>query len=229
MAARISNTISIFNKYINRTDNYLQASVVPTNGTRLGLTIQNVKDWDNQAQQWIALYILYSDPLTRTRDINKQVKKFIKDFKKFAQPLLDVIASSPNATVTDGTAFNVVLIRKTPTHVHPVITAICNALYKMLGGCKIKFKCRSITDAKRASLAEGANGVEIAYVIGDKNTKAPDADAIDKRVTYSKATFILSLGTVNSGGVLYIYFRWTNTTHPETAGPWSELQIIPII
>ena len=57
MAARISNTISIFNKYINRTDNYLQASVVPTNGTRLGLTIQNVKDWDNQAQQWIALYI----------------------------------------------------------------------------------------------------------------------------------------------------------------------------
>ncbi len=121
------------------------------------------------------------------------------------------------------------LVSKTPTQIHPQIVEKCNALFTLLGGSKIRFKCRSTTDAKRASLAAGTDAVEIVYLIGDANTKAPSADEIGNGKLFSKAAFILSLGTASVGKVLYIYFRWTNIKHQEVPSQWSELQIIPFV
>ena len=189
----------------------------------------NVVKWHTYAEDGAALYVKYKDPLQTGPNIKKKVRKIMKDFRAFAQPQLHIIAASGNATTDDASVFKIVLVRKTPTRVHPVIAFICYALASLLGGAKIKFKCRTISDGKGAKLAEGADTVEVAYIIGDKDTKVPSADEIEARKTFSKATFILSLGTLNSGKILYIYFRWTNSKHPDTASPWSDLQIIQIV
>jgi len=229
MATRVPLTIAAFFTYLETTDGYLQEVIIPPTGERLGMDPAKVVIWHTFAVDGAALYITYKDPLLTGPNIKKKVRKIMKDFRAFAQPQLNIIAASDNATTDDATVFNVVLVRKTPTRVHPVITAICYALASLLGGAKLKFKCRTISDGKTSKLAEGADTVEVAYIIGDKDTKAPSADEIDTRKTFSKATFVLSLGTVNSGKILYIYFRWTNSKHPETASPWSDLQIIQIV
>lgn len=227
--SRIPRKIRDFDGYIRRTNNYFAVVILPSNGTRLGLIPTNVTDWDSKNTAWGELFGKWSDPLTKTTDINRQVKTFMKNFRTFAQPLLNIIAASPNAIDTDATTFNVVLVRKKPSHPTNAIQALCNAVSKQIGGSRVEFKCRTYTDSKRASLAEGSDGVEIAYIIGDKDTPVPDADSCPLNDLFTKATFTLSNGTINIGKILYIYFRWTNTKHPNLAGPWSDLEIIQIV
>jgi len=217
------------NDYIINTIKYLQEVVTPTNGTRLGLSTTQVSDWESKGQQVVDLYALKNDPSVSTKVIVKKYKTANKAFRKFAQPLLNVISASTSANDTDAKIFRVVLTRKSRTLPQERIKALCYAMIKMLGGTYFECKCRSISDSKRASLALGVDGVQIAYVIGDKDTKAPDADALDKRKIFSKAVFTDVLGTANAGKILYIYFRWTYLKHPGLAGPWSDLYIIAIV
>ena len=227
--ARIPRTIAEFFSYLERTDNYLQLVIVPTNGTRLGMSITNVAKWHTNAGNGAALYLQYKDPLQTGPSVKTKVKKLMTDFFAFAQPQLDIIAASENATTDDAEVFNVVLVRKKPTHKTEKIKNKCYATSESMGGCRYTFRCRTLTDAKRASLAPGSDSVEIAYLIGDKDTKVPTADEMVLRQAFSKAMFIKELGTINSQKVLYIYFRWTNSKHPELASSWSDLMIIPIV
>ena len=226
---RIPTTLAKFFGYVANTNTYLQAPVVPSNSDRLTLSSDTVKKWNTFAGTSSDLQTSKADPLQKGPALNDKVKKLIKDFKTFAQPQLNIIASCTAATTDDALVFNVVLVRKTPSHSHAPITGKCYIVYELLGGGKIKFKCRSISDARRASLIEGADAVEIVYITGDANAKVPTADEMGNGTSFSKATFILSLGTLTTGKVLYIYFRWINTKHPETASPWSELQIIQFV
>ncbi len=228
-SSRIPSAIEKFFGYVETTNNYLQKPIVPTNGQRLTLADADVLIWSNQADIGAKLFLAKKDPLQKGPSINKKVKEFISDFKIFAEPQLDIIATCLAATTDDALMFNVVLVRKKRTTIFAVITEKCNVIFTLLGGGKIQFKCRTTKDAKRGALALGANAVEVVYIIGDSNTKAPSADEMGNGKLFSKASFILSLGTINSQKVLYIYFRWTNIKHPEVASPWSELQIIPIV
>ncbi len=228
MPSRIPTKQAELNDYVTSTIKYLQQVVTPTNGTRLGLTTTQVSDWETKGQLVVDLYAQKNDPNSFSKVLVKKYKTANKAFRAFAQPILNVIASSLNANDTDAKTFRVVLTRKKSTRPQDRIKTNCYAIVKMIGGTYFECKCRSISDSKRASLAPGVDGVEIAYVIGDKDTKAPDADSIEKRKTFSKAVFTDVLGTASTGKVLYIYFRWTYLKHPLLAGPWSDLYIISI-
>src|SRR5205085_10753699 len=107
--SRVPTAIPEFNTYITNTNTYLHAGGPPTNLTRLGLSDDNGKDWDDYQKAWAELYLKYSNALTSTSIIKENVKHAMHDFKAFAQPLLNIIAASPEATDDDAAVFNLVL------------------------------------------------------------------------------------------------------------------------
>jgi hypothetical protein len=178
--ARISNSPRVFNPYINSTDDHLQ-SIEPGSGLPywqyLGLSSANATDWHNKRLFWdtptTGLFSLYGSPATSTSIVKGKVKHFIKDFQTFAGPLLSIIAASANATNEEEKIFHLVLNvnRKKPSHTHTKIADLCiTALISEKGG-SMKAASRSAHDSKRASLAEGADGVQYAYLIMDENPK----------------------------------------------------------
>ena len=221
--SRIPLTHANFIDFVKQTNAYLQAAVTPTHGERLGLSTSEVSKWNTKSISLINLYEKKNDPNTRTSPLVNQFKTDMKGFRNFAQPVINRIAASTNANDADAATFHITLHPKTRTIRSTMIKELCYAIIVMIGGCKAICKCRSILSGKRASLLPDCDMVEVAYIIGDKETKVPDADSIDKRMRFSKATFMLDLGTINAGKILYIYFRWTISTHPDLAGPWSKV------
>lgn len=232
---RVPETIAVFNSYIVTTDNYLQAlstgSTTIHNWERLGLSSANASDWHTFKQGWTdTLYPKYQDPLQSTSAVKKQVRDFMTDFKEFAIPLLNIMAASPNATSDDEEVFNFKIGRAAPSHDTTPIeeTVVFDA--KPLGGGELKFTCRTASDTHRASLAPGADSVQLAYLIIDTGTEInvnPDEEKMIKE-TVTKSSFIKHAGAGNVGKTMVTFARWYNTKHPELAGPWSAMQKIII-
>ncbi|HEX7414744.1 MAG TPA: hypothetical protein VF411_11940 [Bacteroidia bacterium] len=183
---RISESPKEFNIEIARMDDRLQA-LAPTSppppGTPinywafLGLTNVNASDFHNKRLFWntpvTGLYAKYSDPTTSTSAVKTQVKLWIAAFRAFANPLLNIIAASPNATSDDETIFNLVLNvnRHHGTHTHTKIADKCVTEWAGEGVGTKKAASKSSADTKRHSLAAGADGVQYAYTIMDENPK----------------------------------------------------------
>jgi hypothetical protein len=177
---RISKKAKEFNDIIVNGDNHLQANE-PVSGLPywqlLGLSSANATDWHNKRLVWdtpdTGKYALYSNPATSTSVVKKDVKDFIDQFRIFADPVLDKIAANENATALEEKIFNLILKRdrKKPGKSHTHIADQCiTALISEKGG-RMKVASRSAHDSKRASLAEGADGVQYAYLIMDENPK----------------------------------------------------------
>ena len=229
--SRIPQGIPAFNSYISTTTAYLPAT--PEGGTqpnykRLGISDDALEIWKTKGKYWSdTLYPAYSNTDTRTKAITKEVENFRIDFKDFANPQLNIMAASLNANTHDEEVFKFVIKPKKPTHQHTPITELCNGTYQTLGGGMMKVGYRTSTDAKRPSLAKGANCVQLAYKIGD----IPPKDVMDgtQLAIIPRASYTHSIGTGNSGKRLYVYQRWYNSKYPELAGPWSDLQSILIL
>lgn len=178
--SRISRSPKKFDPYISTTDDRLQ-EIEPISGQPywqlFGFSNNNATDWHNKRQFWdtptTGLFALYSNAATSTSIIKKKVKHFIEDFRTFANPLLNIIAASPNATPDDEKIFNLVLgvNRKKPSHTHSKIADKCFTSLIAGKGGNMKAESRSEHDSKRASLAEGADGVQYAWMIMDENPK----------------------------------------------------------
>ena len=231
MAERISKSAPKFNTYINRTNNFLQLVIVPLHGIRLGLTIQNIKDWNTFALAWILLYAKKSDPLQKGPAVNKAVKLFIKNFGIFATPLLDIIAASPNITTDDELVFNVVAdnAHAAPTHrTEPIANAIYTKLVQTTGG-NIKAKGYAVATAKRAGLPPetGADSVKRYYAISTTATNGP-ANYNSAGVTVevnTGASLLMQLGAENSGMYINYWDQWYDTKNPKRGGPISSKQV----
>ena len=177
---RISKSPKVFDTDITTGDDHLLA-IEPTSGLpywqHLGLSSANATDWHNKRVFWdtplTGLHDLYINPVTSTSVVKENVKLFIKNFRTFANPLLNIIAASPNATANEEKIFHLVLTanRKKPTHTHTKIADQCFTTWSGEGAGSKKAASRSLHDSKRASLAEGADGVQYAYVIMDENPK----------------------------------------------------------
>jgi len=236
---RISKSTAIFNTYINNGNTYLMAGT-PTNGTRLGLSSAQQTEWTARCTNWKDnLYPKFSSSSLRTPAVIEAVHNFIRDFKLFANPLLDMMAANPAANEDDEHTFNFIKRenRKKPERKTEAITQQCYGTIESLGGGIIRNSCRTNTDTKRPSLAEGADGVEVAYIIDKKKDTPPPPpgqpaeeesdlppapthpDMIHQ--VFSKAKFLLECGPENKGRMLIIYHRWINTKYPKLAGPWS--------
>ena len=223
MSSRIPDTIAEFNTYIDNTDDYQKAGT-PSNATRLGLSTQNSTDWSKKRQAWDTQYKKYIDPAQRTSVVTADLNKLMADFRTFALPLLNIVASSLVATNTDAQTFNVVLstAHKKPSHPTAPIIAEIMADGHAVGGGDVDFKCRTSTDASRASIADGADCVQYAYKIGDPAPANP-SDGTTKEIS-TKASFRFHAG--KTGVKMYVFFRWYNTKHPELAGSWGNMLTI---
>ncbi|MEP7168668.1 MAG: hypothetical protein ABI855_04805 [Bacteroidota bacterium] len=228
--SRVPTTIDAFNKYINNTDDYIHEET-PTNGTRLGLTTTNQSDWASKRTFWKdTLFPKYSDPIQSTSVVKEDVKTFMKDFRTFANPLLDVMAASPAATNEDAAVFHFVLVRKKPSHqTEPIKDAVVTDV-KANGGGDMIFSCRTSHDTKRASKAEGADSVQVAFKVAVRNEDPPPVDANDgtTKEIFTKAKFILHAGGANAGKKLYVWCRWYNTKNPPIAGSWNNMITVMI-
>ena len=164
---RISESPKEFNIQINRMDDRLQA-IEPTSGNPYwqfyGLTSTNGSDFHNKRLFWntptTGLFAKYSSPATSTSTVKEQVKVWIAGFRAFGNPLLDVIAASPNATSDDEAIFNLVLNinRKKASHSHTPIADLCYTDWSVGSGGNKTAGSKSAHDSKRHSLAEGADG-----------------------------------------------------------------------
>lgn len=231
MPGRIPVTLSEFDLYIRTIDTFLNTIVPPavvSPGTRLGLSGAELTALTNFRKQWYTglpatpgWYELHTNPATKTPVTRQRVTDIMKNFPVFFNPLLDRMSGS--AAITSDDRIILHIAQPVTTHTTPTEaiqeTVVSEA--KPLGGGEMRFSCRTSHDTKRASKAEGADSVQLAYKIGD-----PPPANVDEAVTreiFSKATFTLDAGAASTGKKLYFFLRWYNTKHPNLSGPWSPM------
>jgi len=221
--SRVPQTIISFNPYVNNATDYLNAGT-PKTHVRLGITENEMTLLNGIVTQWNPLYALYSDKeKTRTSLIVAQLQDLMEEFNDLNQSnhLLDRIASSADVTIEDLKTFNIkVPSGKRSIGVQPIQVGI-DVTIQLLGGGSITFKCRE-KGSSSASIIEGADSIQFAYMVGTTPPESVDVVGIIFSIT-TRATFTLALGTGASTKYLYIYFRWYNAKHPELAGPWSRV------
>lgn len=233
--SRVPKQIPLFNNYINTTDTHLQQTD-PVSGNpnwqQLGLDSTDATEWHSRRLAWKdTLFIKYSDPLQSTGIVKAQVQNFIADFKTFAKPLLNIMASNKNANTADEAVYNFKTGRKKPTR-HT--TAIADAVMFEaipLGGGELKFSCRTGHDNNRASKATGADSVQLSFMIVDavSNVAALHAESTGmQKEIFTKAQFLKNCDAGNVGKRLVVFARWYNTKHPLLAGPWSAVKVMVI-
>ena len=221
--SRVPLTIVSFNPYVNNAVDYLNAGT-PKTYVRFGVTENEMTLLNGIVTQWNPLYALYSDKeKTRTSLVVAQLQDLMEEFNALNQSnhLLDRIAASANVTIEDLKTFNIkVPSGKRSVGVQPIQMGV-NVSVQLLGGGSATFKCRE-EGSSSASIIDGADSIQFAYMVGSTPPESVDAVGIIFGIT-TRATFTLALGTGASTKYLYIYFRWYNTKHPELAGPWSRM------
>jgi hypothetical protein len=224
---RIPRTIKEFNIYLTNTAAYLQQST-PTNATRLGLSDEEAARWQSYYEEWLPLYRLYSDKKnSRTTAVRDQLVALIDSVVAYDRKhhLVDRIASSPTAVLTDYETFRIKAgILKKSSHTvpsYPITEQIAVRLLP-IGGGMITVKCYT-TSGRRAALCEGANGVQYRYCVGTEPPASAEADGLKGDLS-TRAILMLDTGAASRGKELYIYLRWYNTHHPQLAGPWCAPQ-----
>jgi hypothetical protein len=187
---------------------------------------------------------LHSNKDTKNKLTRKDMVQCMKQFRAFFRPLLNRMSGSAVITNADRLKLNIADPDKVHTKKSVGIQATCFVSVKMLGGCDVRFLCRSSSDTSRASRAVGSDAVEICY--SSIPLPAPDAaggiNSASKskpkqlagpseaavREIHTKAIFIIHFGDNNLGNNLQFFVRWINTKHPELSGPWSQLNSIII-
>ncbi len=229
---RIPRSIDEFNSYIAITGGYL-AEGNPTNASRLGITNAEVATWQGFGTTWLPLYLKYSDKKnSRTTAVKDQLIATINETVEYDQTyhIIDRIASSTSATITDWETFNIKsgMLQKNTHTVHDTpISEQVSVTIQPLGGGMLSVKCYTNT-SQRAGVCDEADCVQYTYSVGTTPPASADAEGLKKDLS-TKGSFTLNLGAASSAKYLYIYFRWYNTKHPELAGPWSSLQSMLIL
>ncbi len=243
---RIPVDIPGFNGYIGTTNTRLQAisSGTTKHWERLGLTSQNATDWDDKNTHWRdTLYPKYQNPMQSTSLVKTDVRNFMEAFGTFARPLLNIMAASPNANSDDEGVFRFKIGRAEPVHPSTVITDVVVYEVKRLGGGDLKFICRTSHDNHRASKHPLSDSIQLAHGFNLNNSEdntgpsvpgspvpasaLPSPDSMAKEI-FTKAIFILHLGSEAVGKPAAIFLRWYNTKHPELSGPWSPVTAIVV-
>lgn len=241
--SRIPEKIADFNSYINFTDVYLLAifSGIITNRERLGLSAAIGTAWSAKRNTWNILYPLYANPDTRTKTLTAQVKNTMADFREFANPVLNLIAASPEGTEADENVFNLVLLANRDVSPTPrgAIQDVPIVSLKPMGGGRMQIKVRTNEDASHASMHPWADALEVRYLIGindpPEGSPTPPAEGIPNAnnapfyFVSKKALFYIELGVNYSTKHMFAFVRWANTSNPAHSGPWTIVHIAVIV
>jgi hypothetical protein len=253
-SGRIPGKLALFIVYIVNVNAYLQA-VAPggtdPRGKVLGMTTAELTTLNEFVIKFMSgdplhpgYWDLHSNADTKNKLTRKDMYLCMKQFKAFFRPMLNRMSGSAAITNADRLKLNIADPDKIHTKKSVSIAATCFVSVKMLGGCDVRFLCRSSSDTARASKAEGSDAVEICYSSiplpasdstggNDSTSKAkpkqlagPSEAAV--REIHTKAIFIIHFGDDDLGNNLQFFVRWINTKHPDLAGPWSQLNSVII-
>lgn len=226
--SRVPVTINAFHNYITNTDRHLRATDPATsqfNWQRLGLQAADATQWQVRMVYWHdKLFRNYGDPQKRTTVLRQEMRKFMKDFRTFAMPLLAIAAASPAATTTDEAMLNFKRHRKKPTYHTVQLKESCMVLIQHLGGGALRFTCRTSHDSNRASKAVGADSIQVVYAIS--NTHTLEFPGMTNSEIHTRARFVWQGGVSNIGKFVAFSLRWYNTRHPQLAAPWSGVYCV---
>jgi hypothetical protein len=209
--------------------------------TRLGVSTANINIIKNlfgdllTENTWCWLWVLYAGG---DATCTPNIKKAIAALRVKIEKALSVIYNDIPASVwndDDRSIFGRATGAYAPRITPGVITEKCYPTPVPMGGAKMKITCKSATDQSRASVGEGANGVQIAYIVIDQPHMDGMTDTSQlKRATittpeqctnkefFSGASFTLELDPIHAGRNLQFFVRWYNSKYPKNAGPWSE-------
>ena len=231
ITTNVPRTYGNFNTFIRNTNSYMLEGT-PKNSERLDIPVEMLTTWSGIGKKWIIAYDKYLDKYNlRTQAINDELRAIIDEADTFnvSQHFLARIAISPKATITDLETFGIRngsgpkqsrSIPQTP------IANLVEATLKPIGGGSVMVKCYS--KGSRAAILDTADCVQYLFTVGTTAPTSADDAILDKELS-TKASFVLPTGVQKVGMMLYIYFRWYNTKHPDLAGPWSTLQSTIII
>jgi hypothetical protein len=246
---RIPVKLETFITYIVMVNDYLntvQPSDTAKRGTILGMSDEELAQLDSFVKKFVSgdpdhpgFWDLHKDKTTKTQTTRQDMVDTKKTFCSFFRPILDRISGSASITNTDRDKLNIAHPVTSHTTPKAAIASDCFVNITMLGQCKVSFECRASADEARASKAEGADAVEMAYKslpledekdsegnptgrkIKPRQMMGP-SEATDRSIS-TKALFTMTFEDTHLGNNLQMFFRWINTKHPDLAGPWSSL------
>jgi len=235
MPRRIPQALSEFDTYLTNTVKWLFEGT-PPNGERLGLSEEQMMHWRSYATYWKMLYQQSVSDLKSTPVIRQKRDNLWKEFVKFAQPLVNLIAASPALTVGDRRTLRIDPppargTRRGRIRGRPFI-GIRNG-----DGATLRISCRS-NKTGRPRMHPLADLIEMRYLLQSPTDiqdgalqwpprpKSPDECPVV--VLSSRAIFTVTVGMQHKGKQLCAFFRYINASDPSQNGPWSALQIIVI-
>jgi hypothetical protein len=217
-------THSELDQYITTTDDWQlsdQENVTPEQPVYLRLfwSQTDSENWTAKRNEWKALYKKYINIDKCTTPVKHAVAKFIVDFHAFARPFLLKIKSCETALQVDADMFHVVLKAKKASHKRTSLENSISGAFSDAAPGKLNIWAKWNTEAKRASLPEGATHVEYSWFIVPTDEKGmPDlSDALKKMIVptddfksniSTKAKFTMDLKADNSGKYAVIFLRW---------------------
>ena len=117
---------------------------------------------------------------------------------------------------------NFVFIPHNPTHATTQISADLFYKIKAIGSGEMEVHAHTDSEHGRAHLAPGADGVQVAYTIGD--AVPTDAEHGTERQVYRSASFIIEAGMTNRKQNINLFMRWYNSVHPNLSSPWTAVK-----
>lgn len=209
------------NTYIKEAAPYLN-----THKVRLGISPENsgkLTALFAGAEGWEEIWPKHTSSLTNTDIIQQKKDKLIIDIFDLLRTIYDDIAQS--ALTTDDKNVLRIFDDDTTRTVRGKIEGKPITGIEQLGSGEIKFTCRVLPDASRASKHKNADFVEMKWGLFDLNDdKLTDADKLPETNQSTKAIFTVAFGDENIGKRLDAAFRWGITGAPEKSGGWSDIR-----
>jgi len=190
---------------------------------------------------YLYYYTLWADEAkSRTKTVITSLTSNEKKIKKLLSAIYNDIPDSVWIDADRDTLHRKTGLPIVKTDKKTAIKEQCFCSIELIGGGKIQLRFKSTTDASRASLPELADGVMIASTVskpldkeeaGENELKYIPLKGAEEAANFdfhSKASFELDFGSTNTGNYLQFFARWTNSKHPELAGPWTGPNVISI-
>ncbi|MEI6852343.1 MAG: hypothetical protein WCL06_05850 [Bacteroidota bacterium] len=218
-----------------------------SNATRLGVTTDNVNkikglvgDVDTTGTYMFIKKNYDETPGRKETQLTHNLKDITDKVKVKLREIYDDIPAS-SWTEDDRTYLNrrTGLPHKPSKPTVPIAADVIVDIIPHPNGL-FEFNLRSRTDAKRFSLAEGADGAEVRYAIVQSNIRKaadmPDRvkekcngpDECSLKQVFFKAKFQFQLESIFAGYNLYCWVRWINSKYPQFAGKWSRMEVVLI-
>lgn len=232
-STRIPRGIDEYHDYMGITSSYFTAGAPTSNGVRLGILPEEITQWGEFGSKTATLYPKYIDKKnSRTTAVKDEILSVINETVAFDKKfhILDRIASSLNATVSDLATFNIksgVTAKAGRSIPQSPISELVTTTITPIGGGSVNIKCYSST-GQRAGILEPADSVQYLYMVGSTPPASAEDDGLKLGIS-TKGILTLQTGPGSTGKNLYIYFRWFNSKHSDIAGPWSSLQTTLIL